>query len=118
MPIHVNSRLKPDMLLPAYVTAAEHGIKGALQSGELGYPVINVQATIVKGEYDARENRWDADPQVSHAYIHFVDGTGAHFCSQGACWYTFSLVGTIGLAMAYDNNNIFANSCSSFKHFQ
>jgi len=52
MPIHVNSRLKPDMLLPAYVTAAEHGIKGALQSGELGYPVINVQATLIKGQMD------------------------------------------------------------------
>ncbi|HEV3446599.1 MAG TPA: elongation factor G [Gemmataceae bacterium] len=48
--VNVSSRLKPDMLLPAYVTAAEQGIRGALQSGELGYPVINVHATIVKGE--------------------------------------------------------------------
>jgi len=48
--VNVSSRLKPDMLLPAYITAAEQGIRGALQSGELGYPVINVHATIVKGE--------------------------------------------------------------------
>ena len=34
------------------------------------------------------------------AYIHFADGTGAHFCAQGAHWYTFSLVGTMGLALA------------------
>jgi elongation factor G len=51
-PITVASRLKPDMLLPAYVAAAEQGIRGALQSGELGYPVMNVRATIVKGEMD------------------------------------------------------------------
>src|SRR5262249_57795939 len=31
------------------VSAAEQGIRGALQSGELGYPVINVQATIIGG---------------------------------------------------------------------
>jgi elongation factor G len=50
--ISVKSRIKPDALLPAYVAAAEQGIRGALQSGELGYPVINVKATIVKGEMD------------------------------------------------------------------
>jgi elongation factor G len=48
--VHVGSRLKPDILLPPYITAAEHGIRGALQSGEVGYPVINVHATIVGGE--------------------------------------------------------------------
>jgi elongation factor G len=51
-PIAVTSRLKPDVLPPAYVTAAEQGIRGALQSGEFGYPVINVRATIVGGEMD------------------------------------------------------------------
>ncbi|HEV3119242.1 MAG TPA: elongation factor G, partial [Gemmataceae bacterium] len=48
--VHVSSRLKPDILLPAYLTAAEHGIRGALQSGEFGYPVINIHATIIGGE--------------------------------------------------------------------
>jgi elongation factor G len=51
-PIEVRHRLKPDMLLPAYIAAAEQGIRGALQSGELGYPVINVRATITKGQMD------------------------------------------------------------------
>jgi elongation factor G len=51
-PVAVTSRLKPDALLPAYVAAAEQGIRGALQSGELGYPVINVRATIIKGAMD------------------------------------------------------------------
>jgi elongation factor G len=51
-PVAVVNRLKPDALPPAYVAAAEQGIRGALQSGELGYPVINVKATIVKGQMD------------------------------------------------------------------
>jgi elongation factor G len=48
----IRSRVKPDALLPAYLSAAEQGIRGALQSGDLGYPVINVQATIVDGKMD------------------------------------------------------------------
>jgi elongation factor G len=50
--IVVASRLKPDTLSPTLVTAAEQGIRGALQSGELGYPVINVKATITGGQLD------------------------------------------------------------------
>jgi elongation factor G len=50
--IAITSRLKPDALLPAYVAAAEQGIRGALQSGEFGYPVINVRATVIGGEMD------------------------------------------------------------------
>jgi elongation factor G len=50
--ITVASRIKPDALPPAFVAAAEQGIRGHLQSGELGYPVINVRATIVKGAMD------------------------------------------------------------------
>jgi elongation factor G len=49
-PVLVENRLKPGILLPAFVEAAEQGIRDALQSGELGYPVINVKATIIKGE--------------------------------------------------------------------
>jgi elongation factor G len=48
----VSSRLKPDVLTPALLAAAEHGIRGAFESGELGYPVMNVKATIVGGEMD------------------------------------------------------------------
>jgi elongation factor G len=48
----VGSRVKPDELPPAYVTAAEQGVLGALGSGELGYPVMNVKATVVGGQAD------------------------------------------------------------------
>jgi elongation factor G len=53
-PITVRSRVKPDALLPAFLAAAEQGIRGALQSGDLGYPVINVRATILDGKMDAQ----------------------------------------------------------------
>jgi elongation factor G len=53
-PIAVRSRVKPDALLPAFLAAAEQGIRGALQSGDLGYPVINVRATILDGKMDAQ----------------------------------------------------------------
>jgi elongation factor G len=52
-PVTVVSRVKPGVLLPAYLAAAEQGIRGALLSGELGYPVIDVRATLVGGEMDA-----------------------------------------------------------------
>src|SRR5262249_39767781 len=32
--------------------AAEHGIRGALQSGDLGYPVINVRVVLLGGALD------------------------------------------------------------------
>ena len=51
-PISVVNKLKPETLTPLYVAAAEQGIRGALQSGELGYPVMNVRATIIDGEMD------------------------------------------------------------------
>jgi elongation factor G len=50
--VELASRIKPDALPPAFVAAAEQGIRGAFQSGELGYPVINVRATIGGGEMD------------------------------------------------------------------
>jgi elongation factor G len=53
-PIAVRSRVKPDALLPSFLAAAEQGIRGALQSGDLGYPVINVRATILDGKMDAQ----------------------------------------------------------------
>jgi predicted dehydrogenase len=90
----------------ALLHSLSHAVDTALLL--LGNPEPSfVQATIVRGEYDSRENRWDADPVVAQAYIHFADGTGAHFCAQGARWYTFSLVGTTGQAMAYDNNSAY-----------
>jgi elongation factor G len=51
-PITVVNRLPPERLPPLFVAAAEQGIRGALQSGELGFPVMNVKATLVDGEMD------------------------------------------------------------------
>jgi elongation factor G len=48
--ITVEKRIPDEMLLPAFVMAAEQGIRGALQSGELGYPVIDVKATLTGGK--------------------------------------------------------------------
>jgi elongation factor G len=48
--IEVTAGVRPVTLLPDFVAAAEQGIRNALQSGELGYPVIHVQATIVGGQ--------------------------------------------------------------------
>jgi elongation factor G len=50
--IVVETRLKPDVLTPAFVAAAEQGVRSALDSGELGFPVMNVKATITGGEMD------------------------------------------------------------------
>jgi elongation factor G len=50
--VEIDSRIKPDVLPPAFVATAEQGIRGAFHSGELGYPVINVRATILGGEMD------------------------------------------------------------------
>jgi len=49
-PIQVRSRIKPGILPDQFVAAAERGLKGALQSGRLGYPLLNVQALIIGGE--------------------------------------------------------------------
>jgi elongation factor G len=50
--IVVESRLPPDALPPLFVAAAEQGVRGALDSGELGFPVMNVKAVILNGEMD------------------------------------------------------------------
>jgi elongation factor G len=49
-PVTVVNKVPPEALLPEFIAAAEQGIRGALQSGELGYPVIDVQCTILAGQ--------------------------------------------------------------------
>jgi elongation factor G len=51
-PITVVNRVLPEKMTPLFLVSAEQGIRGALQSGELGFPVMNVKATIVDGEMD------------------------------------------------------------------
>jgi elongation factor G len=55
-PIGVVHRVAPERLLPEYVAAAEQGIRGGLLSGDLGYPVMDVRATILDGQMDATDS--------------------------------------------------------------
>jgi elongation factor G len=48
--IMVDNRIPAETLPPELLLAAEQGIRGALSSGELGYPVINVKATMLAAE--------------------------------------------------------------------
>ncbi len=50
--VTVQSQVPEEALMPEFVAAAEQGIRGALLSGELGYPVINVKATLTGGRMD------------------------------------------------------------------
>jgi elongation factor G len=51
-PVTVISKLKPGILTPNFQTAAENELRSALQTGEFGNPLLNVQATIVDGQMD------------------------------------------------------------------
>jgi elongation factor G len=46
----VENKIPPETLPPELLAAAEQGIRGALSSGELGYPVINVKATLLAAQ--------------------------------------------------------------------
>ena len=45
-PVTVTSKIKLGDANPLFVAAAERGLKSSLQSGELGFPVLDVQAVI------------------------------------------------------------------------
>ena len=51
-PVTVVSKIKPNTINPQFVAAAERGLKSALQSGELGFPVLDVQATLIDAVFD------------------------------------------------------------------
>jgi elongation factor G len=51
-PVTVVNRAPPEQLLTEYAAAAERGLREALESGEFGYPVIDVRATILDCEID------------------------------------------------------------------
>ncbi|GBD37034.1 Elongation factor G [bacterium HR36] len=48
--ITVVNRVSPEVLPAALVAAIEQAIRGALQSGETGYPVIDVQVTLLAAQ--------------------------------------------------------------------
>src|SRR5262249_23096593 len=60
--VAVRHRLEPGTLTPLLVAAAEQGIRGALESGELGFPVMNVRATITGGGMDEQVSHETAFP--------------------------------------------------------
>jgi elongation factor G len=68
--IVVATQLKPDVLTPLFVAAAEQGIRGALESGELGYPVMNVKATILGGEMNVEDSNETAFQAAGADAVH------------------------------------------------
>ena len=50
--LSIINRIPDEKLTPLFLAAAERGLRGALQSGELGYPVMGVRATLVDGAMD------------------------------------------------------------------
>lgn len=54
--VQVRSQVPEGTLPPPLVAAALQGIRAALQSGELGYPVIDLRATLLGGQYDEQQS--------------------------------------------------------------
>ena len=50
--VRVKNKLKHDELPENLMKAALEGLKSALQSGEIGYPVMGVQATLMSAKFD------------------------------------------------------------------
>jgi elongation factor G len=50
--VTVVNRLPAERLPPLLAHAAEQGVRGALASGELGYPVMGIRATLLDAEMD------------------------------------------------------------------
>ncbi|MBX7105788.1 MAG: GTP-binding protein, partial [Gemmataceae bacterium] len=50
--ITVTNKMKPDTIPPLLAAAAERGLASALQSGVMGYPTLDIQATILDAKHD------------------------------------------------------------------
>lgn len=50
--ITVTNKLKPDTIPAPFAAAAERGLLSALQSGVMGYPTLDIQATILDARQD------------------------------------------------------------------
>ena len=59
-PVIVNNSVGSDTLPPLFAAAAERGLHDALQTGEFGYPMMNVQATITDAKTDPQLSIEDA----------------------------------------------------------
>jgi elongation factor G len=51
-PVSVTNKLKPNDLPAPFPDVIVRGLKSALQSGGLGFPVLNVHATVVDADFD------------------------------------------------------------------
>src|SRR5260370_34976776 len=51
-PVSATNRVSSEKLPPLLAAAAERGLKFGLQSGEVGYPVLHVHATILDAQVD------------------------------------------------------------------
>jgi elongation factor G len=68
-PVTVANLVAPEDLPPAPAAAAERGLSDALQTGELGYPMMNVQARITAAKFDPQLSTEDAFVAAAvHAY--------------------------------------------------
>jgi elongation factor G len=71
-PITFVNGLAPDVLQPQFVTAVENGVRNALQSGEVGYPVADVRVTLVSAQEHPSDSsemafQWAAADAVNQA---------------------------------------------------
>jgi elongation factor G len=71
-PITFVNLLPPEKLRPEFAAAVEQGVRSALQSGEVGFPVIDLRATIVDAqEHPAHSSemafQWAAAEAVNQA---------------------------------------------------
>jgi elongation factor G len=73
-PVTVRNAVGPEALPALFAAAAERGLTDALQTGELGYPMMNVQATITGAEVDPQLSSEDAFVAAAvHAYREAVE---------------------------------------------
>ena len=51
-PVTVVNRIDPESMPAEWIAAAETSVRGVLESGEMGYPVMNVRATLLDAQKD------------------------------------------------------------------
>jgi elongation factor G len=74
-PVAVSNSVGTDVLPPLFAAAAERGLADALQTGEFGYPLVNVQARITDAKADpALSTEAAFEAAAMHAYRDAVAG--------------------------------------------
>lgn len=74
-PVTVGNGVGPEALPPLFAAAAERGLFDALQTGELGFPMMHVQATITDAKTDPNLSSEDAFTKAAvQAYREAVEG--------------------------------------------